>query len=89
MALGARPRGIVGLVLKQGIALVVVGVVIGLLAALFVARATAPLLFNTTPTEPGVYLGVAGMLLAIAVLAGTFPAWSATRVSPLTALHAD
>lgn len=89
MALGARPAGVVQLVLQQGVVLVLAGVAIGLVVALLAARATAPLLFNTTPTEPGVYAGVAAVLLVIAFLAGTFPAWSATRVSPMTALRSD
>jgi predicted permease len=89
MALGARPAGVVHLVLQQGVALVLAGVAIGLVVALFAARATAPLLFKTTPTEPGVYIGVAAVLLFIALVAGALPAWSATRVSPMTALRAD
>jgi predicted permease len=89
MALGARPATVVQLVLQQGVTLVLGGVAIGLSVALLAARATAPLLFRTTPTEPGVYLGVAAVLLIIAILAGTFPAWSATRVSPMTALRAE
>jgi predicted permease len=89
MALGARPVRVVQLVLQQGVVLVVAGVAIGLTVALIAARATASLLFNTAPTEPGVYLGVAAVLLVIAVVAGTFPAWSATRVSPMTALRAE
>lgn len=89
MALGARPAGVVQLVLQQGFVLVLGGVGIGLIAALFVARKTEALLFNTTPTEPTVYLGVAAALLLVALVAGIFPAWRATRVSPMTALRAE
>jgi ABC-type lipoprotein release transport system permease subunit len=89
MALGARPTSVVHLVLQQGLVLVLAGVAVGLAVAFFAARATAALLFKTEPTEPGIYLAVAAVLLCIAVVAGTVPAWRATRVSPMTALRSE
>jgi putative ABC transport system permease protein len=62
---------------------------VGLVAAIFIAGAMQPLLYQTSGREPGVYLVVAGVLLAIAGLSGSIPAWRATRVSPMRALRAD
>ncbi len=89
MALGARPAGVVGLVLQQGVILVLGGVVLGLAAAYLGAMKAAPLLFDTSPGEPMVYGAVALVLLIIATLAGAFPAWRASRVSPMTALRSE
>jgi putative ABC transport system permease protein len=89
IALGARTAKVVGLVLQEGVLLVLGGVVVGLGIALFAARSVAPLLFKTNPTEPLVYLAVAAILLLIAIIAGALPAWRATRVSPMTALRAE
>jgi putative ABC transport system permease protein len=88
-ALGAQPAGIIALVARDGVRLVAGGLLVGLLAALLTGGALRPLLFRTSPAEPGIYLGVAAVLLLIAVLAGALPALRATRVSPITALRAD
>ena len=65
------------------------GIGIGLLASLGLGRFVEPMLFQVSPREPSIYLGVAIALLAIAGLAGTLPAWRATRVDPTEALRAD
>ena len=65
------------------------GIGIGLLASLGLGRFVEPMLFQVSPREPSIYLGVAIALLAIAGLAGTLPAWRATRVDPTEALCAD
>jgi predicted permease len=88
-ALGARPAGIMVLVARDGLKLVLAGLGLGLVAALMAARSMQPLLFQTSPLEPGIYLAVALVLLVIAVVAGVLPAWRATRVSPMTALRAE
>jgi predicted permease len=89
IALGARSAKVVGLVLQEGVLLVLAGVVIGLLIALLAANSVAPLLFKTSATEPVVYASVALVLMVIAVVAGALPAWRATRVSPMTALRSE
>ncbi len=89
IALGARSVKVVGLVLQEGLLMVLAGVVIGLGIALLAAKSVAPLLFQTNPADPVVYLAVAGVLLLIAIIAGALPAWRATRVSPMTALRAE
>jgi predicted permease len=89
IALGARSAKVVGLVLREGVLLVGAGVLIGLALAVIAAHRAAAMLFKTAPTEPVVYLGVAVVLLLIAIIAGALPAWRATRVSPMTALRSE
>ncbi len=88
-ALGARPIRLIGLVAREGLVLVGVGVVLGVLVALGAAHRLQPLLYRTSARELPVYAVVALVLLLIAGLAGALPAWRATRVSPLTALRAE
>lgn len=89
IALGARSAKVVGLVLKEGVLLVAAGVLVGLVLAVIAAHRAASMLFKTAPTEPVVYIGVAAVLLLIAMIAGALPAWRATRVSPMTALRSE
>jgi ABC-type antimicrobial peptide transport system permease subunit len=88
-ALGARPTELVGLVARDGLALVTVGLGMGLVAAILAAGAMQPLLFQTSAREPAVYGVVVGVLMVIAVVSGSIPAWRATRVSPMRALRSD
>jgi putative ABC transport system permease protein len=88
-ALGARPVALVGLVARDGLALVMAGLGIGLVAAIAIARALESLLFHTSAWEPAVYLVVVGVLLLIALVSGAVPAWRATKVSPMQALRTD
>ena len=88
-ALGAGIPRLLRMVLWRAVMVVATGVGIGLLASGLAARAVAPLLFTVSPWDPAVYAGVAITLLAVAVLAGIFPAWKATRVDPKEALRAE
>jgi putative ABC transport system permease protein len=88
-ALGARPGGIMVLVARDGLGLVLAGLVMGTMVALAVARAMGPLLFRTSPLEPEIYVAVSLVLLLIGVGASALPAWRATRVSPITALRSE
>ena len=72
-ALGAGVSRIVHLVMQR--ALMVVGVGIGLAAAFAVAPFVEPLLFGVSASDPSVYAAVAAALLAVAILAGSLPAW--------------
>lgn len=87
MALGARPRNILALVLKQGVLLTGIGVVVGLIAALVLTRLMTSLLFGVTSTDPITYLGVSALLAAVAIFATYFPARRATQVDPIKALR--
>jgi len=88
-ALGARPAGIMALIARDGLKLVLAGLGLGLMAALATAGALQSLLYQTSPREPMIYLLATGVLLLIAGIAGAFPAWRATRVSPMIALRSD
>jgi predicted permease len=89
LALGARPRAIAGLVVKRGAWLAAVGIGLGLLLAMAARPWLEPRLFDTSPRDPVVLLGVAVLLEAVAVLAGWIPARRAVAVSPTEALHAE
>jgi putative ABC transport system permease protein len=87
IALGAQPMNILGLVLKQGILLTVVGVAVGVASALGLTRLMASLLFGVKPSDAVTYLGVSALLAAVALFASYIPARRATQVDPIKALR--
>jgi len=87
MALGAAQGSVLRLILKQGMSLVVTGVVIGFVAALFVGRLLSRMLYGVSASDPASIAGAAAVLLAIALLACYLPARRASRVDPLVALR--
>jgi len=87
IALGATQSDVLGLVVRQGVALAGAGVVLGLLGAFGITRVIRSLLYNVTPTDPISFGGVALFLAAIAVLASYLPARRATNVDPIIALR--
>jgi putative ABC transport system permease protein len=87
MALGARVRDVLKLVLREGLSLALVGAAIGLAGAFAVTRVMSNLLFGVAPTDLGTFTAVALVLLAVAFLACYIPARRATRVDPLVALR--
>lgn len=87
IALGAAPRDIFGLVLRQGAILAFAGVVIGLGASFALTRALSSLLFGGSATDPLTFAAVAVLLLLVAFLACYLPARRAMRTDPLTALR--
>ena len=87
MALGAEPRDILRMVLRQSIAIVALGLAIGFAAAVAGTRAIADLIVGIKPTDPVTFVTVIALLSAIALVACWVPARRATRVSPLTALR--
>jgi predicted permease len=87
MALGARTRNVLTLILREAVLLVIVGLAVGIPLALYVARFASTLLFELSPTDP-VSLSIAGVVLFIvALVAGYLPARRATKVDPLVALR--
>ncbi len=88
-ALGANVARLVRLVLGQAMLFVVAGVGIGLFAAWGASRLVEPLLFQVSATDPTTYALVGVTLLLVAALAGSLPAWRATRVDPREGLQAD
>jgi putative ABC transport system permease protein len=87
MALGARPNDVLWLVLRTGAKMAILGVAIGLAAALALSRLMSNLLFNVTAADPATFASVAVLLLAVALLACYIPARRATRVDPINALR--
>lgn len=87
MALGARASHVLGLTLRQGMAPVIVGVGVGLAAALGLTRLAGSLLFGVSASDPLTYAGVAALLTAVALLACYIPASRAAKVDPLVALR--
>jgi putative ABC transport system permease protein len=89
MALGARPRDVARLVLREGGALTALGLGIGLLGALAVGRLLASTLHDVSPTDPLVLLLVPIVLGSAALVACWLPARRAARIDPMTALRCE
>lgn len=89
LALGASPRQVFTQVIGQGLKLAALGVVMGLVAAVAATTLVQSLLFNTSATEPLVYVSLSVLLLAMAALACYVPARRAMRVDPMTALRSE
>ena len=75
------------MVIRQGMLLAIIGVVIGVSAALGLARFISTLLFGVTSTDPVVFVGVPALLTAVALAAVWLPASRASNVDPITALR--
>ncbi len=89
MALGGARRDIFRLVLRQGAALVALGLAVGLAAAAAVSRLLRSLLLDLSPWDPMAFAGVVVVLLVAAFVACAVPARRATRVDPVTALRQE
>ncbi len=89
MALGAEPRHVRGLVVRQGLSMALAGMVLGLAGAMALSRSVQGLLFGVTATDPITFGAVAAMLLGVALVACYIPAWRATRLDPTTALRSE
>ncbi len=87
LALGANRADILRLVLRQGVALTVIGLCFGLAGAFILARSLATLLFGVKPNDPASFALVGLLLLLVGVLASYLPARRATKVDPMVALR--
>ena len=88
-ALGAATRDVIGLVMKEGLRLSIVGLVVGLGLSFAVTRLMQRLLFEVSPSDPLLYSGVALFICAVAALACFVPAMRATRIDPMQALRTE
>jgi putative ABC transport system permease protein len=89
IALGALPREILGLVMRQGAWLAAAGVALGVAGALAASRVLTGLLFQVAPTDPLTYAGTSLALLGVAAVAALVPALRATRTDPVEALRSE
>lgn len=89
LALGASPSHVFTQVIGQGLKLALIGVVFGLITAVGATTLVSGLLFNTSATDPFVYVSLSVLLLAMAGLACYVPARRAMRVDPMTALRSE
>jgi putative ABC transport system permease protein len=89
MALGARPRDVLSLVLGQAMAFMGIGVLAGLAGAFALTRLLRGLLFGVTATDPLTYILVPILLVAVALVACLIPARRAARVDPVIALRTE
>jgi putative ABC transport system permease protein len=89
MALGARPGDVIRLILKQGLAMTLIGVAAGILGAIATARVMSGLLYGVTATDPATFVAISLLLAIVAMLACYLPARRAARVEPIAALRCE
>ncbi|HEV3483122.1 MAG TPA: ABC transporter permease, partial [Candidatus Acidoferrales bacterium] len=87
MALGAGPRKILGMVMRETLFTVALGVALGIPAALAATRVISSMLYGVKPTDLFTITVSASVMIAAAALAGYLPAWRASRVDPIVALR--
>jgi putative ABC transport system permease protein len=89
MALGAKAGDVLRLVVGEGMKLVALGTVVGIVAALAAGRIVGALLFGISATDPVTYVVVVGVLALVACAACSLPALRAARVNPMSALRSE
>jgi len=87
MALGARSAQVLGIVLREVGWMALAGVVLGVGAALGLARLVSSMLYGLRPWDPATLAGIAGLLMGMSLLAGLGPALRAARIDPMRALR--
>jgi putative ABC transport system permease protein len=89
VAMGATQQTILGLVVRQGLALSTAGIAFGTVAAFALTRVMRSLLVGVTPTDPLTFGSIGVAFLVVAMLASWLPARRAARVDPITALRSE
>ena len=87
IAIGAKPRQVIAMIIREGMRLTLVAIVAGWIVALGVTRLLASQLFGVGAVDPPTYLAIAALLAAVALLACWIPARRASRVDPTVALR--
>jgi len=89
MALGAAPGSVIGMVMRQNLALIGAGTCVGLVIALASTRLLAKLLFGVSPFDPATFATAAALLGLVAAAASYLPARRATQVDPMVTLRGE
>ncbi|HMF09376.1 MAG TPA: FtsX-like permease family protein, partial [Thermoanaerobaculia bacterium] len=89
MALGAQRHDVLGLVLREGIALTGAGLLMGVGLGVGVSATIRDFLFGVSPSDPVIYLAISALLLVVALLACWIPARRATRLDPIAVLRGE
>jgi len=89
MALGARRPDVIRMVIRQGLRLIALGLVFGMVGALGASRLIASTLYDLSPTDPLTYAGVGLLLVAAGILACYLPAQRAAKIDPMVALRCE
>jgi ABC-type antimicrobial peptide transport system permease subunit len=89
MALGAEPRDVRGMMLRQGLMLAAWGIALGVLGAFGITRVIGSLLYNVAPTDPLSFSAVSVLMLVVSAIAAYLPARRATQVDPVVALRTE
>jgi predicted permease len=87
VTLGAQPRDIMRLVIRQGVTFALAGLVVGSLASAALARVVSAMLVGVGPADPVVYAAATGFTVLVALASAAIPAWRALRVDPAVALR--
>jgi ABC-type antimicrobial peptide transport system permease subunit len=89
VALGASSKDVVRMILRQGARTTAIGIALGMVFSIIVARTIAGVLYHVIPTDPAVFAGTALILGVVALLAVYLPARQASKIDPMTALRAE
>jgi putative ABC transport system permease protein len=88
-AIGAAPRQILSLVLRQGLQTIGIGIGVGLIGALFLGQLMASRLFEIAPYDPTTLEAISLLLLSTGIAASLLPVWRAARIDPVVALRTE
>ena len=89
IAVGAQPGTILALILRESVALCVLGIMVGIPCAIAATRLIGHMLFGVAPGDPLTFAAAAAILLVVGAVAGYLPAHRATKIDPIAALRCD